>query len=167
MSAESAIHIRPARQGDAGLILSLIRDLASYEKLAHEVVATETDIDIQLFGAQPRAEALIAEYAGQAVGFALFFHNFSTFLGRPGLYLEDLFVKPEFRGKGFGKQLLAHLARLAVQRGCGRFEWAVLDWNTPAIQFYESLGAKIIAEWKINRMTGEALHKLAQAADTQ
>jgi GNAT superfamily N-acetyltransferase len=167
VSSNSSFHIRPARKGDAALILGLIRELAAYEKLSHEVVATEQDIETQLFGSQPHAEALIAEYAGRAVGFALFFHNFSTFLGRPGLYLEDLFVKPEFRGKGFGKKLLAHLAQLALQRGCGRFEWAVLDWNTPAIRFYESLGAKIIDEWKINRMTGEALRKLAQAAETQ
>lgn len=167
MSADSSFQIRAARQGDAALILGLIRALAAYEKLSHEVVATEHDIDTQLFGAHPHAEALIAEYGGEAIGFALFFHNFSTFLGRPGLYLEDLFVKPEFRGKGFGKQLLARLARLAVDRGCGRFEWAVLDWNTPAIRFYESLGAKIIGEWKINRMTGDALHQLAQTAESQ
>ncbi|MGH7487114.1 MAG: GNAT family N-acetyltransferase [bacterium] len=167
MSADSAFHIRAARQGDAGIILGLIKELAAYEKLAHEVVATEQDIDAQLFGAHPHAEALVAEYSGKAVGFALFFHNFSTFLGRPGLYLEDLYVKPEFRGRGFGKRLLAHLAQLAVQRDCGRFEWAVLDWNTPAIRFYESLGAKIVDEWKINRMTGDALRKLAQTAETQ
>ena len=164
MAAEAAdFKIRAARKGDAGVIMELIRDLAAYEKLAHEVVATEKDIDTQLFGPHPHAEALLAEYQGQPVGFALFFHNFSTFLGRPGLYLEDLFVKPEFRGRGFGKQLLATLARIAVERGCGRFEWAVLDWNTPAIRFYESLGAKIISEWKINRVTGNALHKLAES----
>lgn len=162
MSADSSLRIRAARKGDAALILGLIRELAAYEKLAHEVVATETDIDTQLFGARPHAEAVIAEHDDAAIGFALFFHNFSTFLGRPGLYLEDLYVKPEYRGRGFGKRLLAHLARLAVDRGCGRFEWAVLDWNTPAIRFYESLGAKIIGEWKINRMSGEALQKLAQ-----
>ncbi|MGH8398913.1 MAG: GNAT family N-acetyltransferase [Gammaproteobacteria bacterium] len=149
------------------LILGFIRELAEYEKLAHEVVATESDIEAQLFGAHPRAECIIAEYDKRAVGFALFFHNFSTFLGKPGLYLEDLYVKPEFRGKGFGRKMLASLARLAVQRGCGRFEWAVLDWNKPAIRFYESLGAKIIDEWKINRMTGEALIKLAAEAENQ
>lgn len=167
MSSTTRFHIRAAHKGDAATILGLIRELADYEKLSHEVVATEHDIDTQLFGPQPHAEALLAEHDGQAVGFALFFHNFSTFLGRPGLYLEDLYVKPDFRGKGLGKQLLAHLARLAVQRGCGRFEWAVLDWNTPAIRFYESLGAKIIEEWKINRVTGVALHNLAQLADAQ
>ncbi|MGH8403454.1 MAG: GNAT family N-acetyltransferase, partial [Gammaproteobacteria bacterium] len=133
--------------------------------LIHEVVATESDIETQLFGARPMAECIIAEYNKQPVGFALFFHNFSTFLGRPGLYLEDLVVKPEFRGKGFGRKILAWLAKLAVQRDCGRFEWAVLDWNTPAIRFYESLGAKIIDEWKINRVTGEALAKLAAEAE--
>jgi GNAT superfamily N-acetyltransferase len=167
MSPDSVFRIRAARQGDAGTILGLIKELATYEKLAHEVIATEQDIDVQLFGAHPHAEALVAECSGKAVGFALFFHNFSTFLGRPGLYLEDLYVKPEFRGRGFGKRLLAHLARLAVQRDCGRFEWAVLDWNTSAIRFYESLGAKIVDEWKINRMTGDALRKLAQTAGTQ
>lgn len=167
MPSDLPLHIRPARKGDAALVLGLIRDLAAYEKLSHEVVATEQDIDAQLFGAQPRAEAVIAEYNGQPVGFALFFHNFSTFLARPGLYLEDLYVKPEFRGKGFGRKLLAHLAKLAVERGCGRFEWAVLDWNTPAIRFYESLGAKIVDEWKINRLTGDALRKLAQTAAAQ
>jgi GNAT superfamily N-acetyltransferase len=164
--SDSLFHIRAARKGDAASILVLIKELAAYEKLAHEVIATEQDIDKQLFGTHPHAEALVAEYAGKPVGFALFFHNFSTFLGRPGLYLEDLYVKPEFRGRGFGKKLLAHLAKLALQRGCGRFEWAVLDWNTPAIRFYESLGAKIVDEWKINRMTGEALRKLAQNAES-
>lgn len=166
-SDKTGFSIRSARRGDAPVILGLIRDLADYEKLAHEVVATEQDIDTQLFGDRPHAEALLAELDGQPVGFALFFHNFSTFLGRPGIYLEDLFVKPEYRGRGFGKQLLAQLAKVAVERGCGRFEWAVLDWNTPAIQFYESLGAKIIDEWKINRVTGEALQKLAQLAESQ
>ncbi|MGA9852252.1 MAG: GNAT family N-acetyltransferase [Gammaproteobacteria bacterium] len=156
--------IRHARHGDAALILGFIRELAEYEKLAHEVVATDKDIETNLFGAQPRAECIIAEHAKQPVGFALFFHNFSTFLGRPGLYLEDLYVKPEFRGKGFGRRMLAWLARFAVQHDCGRFEWAVLDWNAPAIRFYESLGAKIIDEWKINRVTGDALSKLAAEA---
>jgi len=166
MAADTTdFRIRGARKGDAPVIMQLIRDLAEYEKLAHEVVATELDIDTQLFGAHPHAEALLAEFQDEPVGFALFFHNFSTFLGRPGLYLEDLFVKPDYRGRGFGKQLLATLARIAVERGCGRFEWAVLDWNTPAIRFYESLGAKIISEWKINRVTGDALNELAKLAE--
>ncbi|HEX5340540.1 MAG TPA: GNAT family N-acetyltransferase [Gammaproteobacteria bacterium] len=167
MSPDSVFRIRAARNGDAGTILGLIKELAAYEKLSHEVVATEQGIDTQLFGSQPHAEALIAEHRDSAIGFALFFHNFSTFLGRPGLYLEDLYVKPEFRGHGYGRKLLAYLAQLAVQRGCGRLEWAVLDWNTPAIRFYESLGAKILDEWKINRLTGEALRSLAQSEDTQ
>ncbi|MGH8282426.1 MAG: GNAT family N-acetyltransferase [Gammaproteobacteria bacterium] len=161
MSPDTDLHIRYATQEDAAQILGFIRELAKYEKLAHEVMATEKDIEANLFGTQPKAECIIAEYNKQPVGFALFFHSFSTFLGRPGLYLEDLYVKPEFRGKGFGRKMLAWLAKLAVQRGCGRFEWVVLDWNTSAIRFYESLGAKIVDEWKINRMTGEALTKLA------
>ncbi|MGH8280594.1 MAG: GNAT family N-acetyltransferase [Gammaproteobacteria bacterium] len=165
MSSKSGnFHIRHAKQDDAALILDFIRELAEYEKLIHEVVATKKDIETNLFSAKPKAECIIAEYNEQPVGFALFFHNFSTFLGRPGLYLEDLYVKPEFRGKGFGRKMLVWLAKLAVQRDCGRFEWAVLDWNTPAIRFYESLGAKIIDEWKINRVTGEALAKLAAEA---
>lgn len=164
-AATAGFRIRRARKGDAPVIMQLIRDLADYEKLAQDVVATEQDIDAQLFGPHPHAEALLAEYQGKPAGFALFFHNFSTFLGRPGLYLEDLFVKPDFRGRGIGKQLLATLARIAMERGCGRFEWAVLDWNTPAIRFYESLGAKIHSEWKINRVTGDALQKLAQLAE--
>lgn len=152
--------IRPATAGDVAQILRLIRALADYEKLAHEVVATEAALRQTLFGARPAAEVLLAEEAGRPVGLALFFQNYSTFLARPGVYLEDLFVEPEFRGQGIGKALLAAVARLAVQRGCGRFEWAVLDWNAPAIEFYRSLGAKPLNDWTLFRVTGEALAKL-------
>ncbi|HEY4127405.1 MAG TPA: GNAT family N-acetyltransferase [Gammaproteobacteria bacterium] len=153
--------IRPAAPADVSLILSLIRELADYEKLAHEVQATEADLKTALFGARPHAECVIAELGGKPAGFALFFHNFSTFLAKPGIYLEDLYVKPELRGKGVGRALLAHLASLALRRGCGRFEWAVLDWNEPAIGFYKSLGANMMEDWKINRLAGKALEKLA------
>ena len=161
MTHSNTPDIRPAQPDDVSLILALIRDLARYEKLEHEVVATEEQLHRALFGEHPAAEALIARHEGAPAGFALFVHNFSTFLGRSGLYLEDLFVKPEFRGHGIGKALLQHLARLAVQRGCGRFEWAVLDWNRPARDFYEGLGAKPMSDWIIHRVTGEALVKLA------
>jgi GNAT superfamily N-acetyltransferase len=157
--------IRPASEADIPLILGFIRELAEYEKLLHEVKATEADLKQQLFGARPHAECVIAELGGKPAGFALFFHNFSTFLAKPGLYLEDLYVKPELRGKGVGKKLLAHLASLALRRGCGRFEWAVLDWNKPAIDFYQSLGAEMMESWKINRLTGAALKRLAAEED--
>lgn len=155
------LNIRYAREDDTPLILRLIRELAEYEKLAHEVVATETQLHDNLFGARPQAEVIIAEWNGEPAGFALFFHNFSTFRGKHGLYLEDLFVRPAFRGKRIGRGLLQHLARIAVERDCGRFEWAVLDWNTPARNFYVSLGAKPVPEWDIFRVTGEALQRLA------
>lgn len=158
------IHIRPAIRSDAALIAALIHELADYEKLRHECHATAENIGESLFGARPRAECVIAGLDGHAVGFALFFHNYSTFLAKPGLYLEDLFVRPEARGHGVGKALLAHLAQLAVQRGCGRFEWSVLDWNAPAIAFYESLGARAQSEWSIYRVTGDALAQLAHQA---
>jgi len=160
----TALRIRNATPSDVSLILGFIRELAEYEKLAHEVVATEADLRQSLFGARPAAECLIAESGGKPAGFALFFHNFSTFLGKPGLYLEDLYVKPELRGQGVGRKLLAHLARLAVSRGCGRFEWAVLDWNEPAIRFYQGLGARMLQDWRVNRVTGDALVKLAAEA---
>src|SRR5215472_13790836 len=156
-----SVRIRSATAADTALILRFIRELAEYEKLAHEVVATEAGLRAALFGPRPAAECLIAEFQGEPAGFALFFHNFSTFLGKAGLYLEDLYVKPELRGKGVGKKLLAHLARLTLSRGCGRFEWAVLDWNEPAIRFYRSIGARMLDDWRINRVTGEALEKLA------
>ncbi len=153
--------IREATEGDVPLILSLIRELAEYERLAHEVVATEGSLRETLFGGRPYAEVLIAEHEGRAAGFALFFHNFSTFLGRPGIYLEDLYVKPEFRGAGIGKKLLARLAKLEKERGCGRLEWWVLDWNEPSIGFYKRLGAVPMDDWTVYRVTGEALEDLA------
>ena len=154
--------LRRATRADVPEILRLIRALAEYEKLASDVVASEAGLAETLFGARPAAEVLLAEVDGRAVGLALFFQNYSTFLGKPGIYLEDLFVEPAFRGRGLGKQLLQAIARLAVERGCGRFEWAVLDWNEPAIGFYKSLGAKPMADWTVMRLTGEALKKLAQ-----
>jgi GNAT superfamily N-acetyltransferase len=156
--------IRPATPADVPTIARLIRDLAEYERLSHEVVATEAELRATLFGSRPGAEVLIASLAGEPVGFALFFHNYSTFLGQRGLYLEDLFVKPEWRHRGVGRRLLAHLARVAVERQCGRFEWAVLDWNDPAIRFYRSLGAQPLDDWTVFRVTGEALAALAASA---
>lgn len=153
--------IRPATEDDVPIILSLIRELAEYERLSHEVVATEGLLRESLFGEQRGAEVLIACCKGAPAGFALFFHSFSTFLGRPGIYLEDLYVKPKFRGRGIGRALWAHLARLAKERGCGRLEWAVLDWNEPAIKLYKSIGAVPMDEWTVYRVTGEALETLA------
>ena len=155
------VQLRPATREDIGQILSFIRELAEYEKLAHEAVADEATLATQLFGDHPAAEVVIAEVDGQPAGFALFFHNFSTFLGQRGLYLEDLFVRPQFRGLGLGKRLMIHLAKLAVERDCGRFEWSVLDWNTPAIDFYRELGASPLDEWTVQRVTGDALKALA------
>lgn len=153
--------IRLATQADVPLILKFIQDLAEYEKLADQVVATEEKLIETLFSVKPAAEVVIAESAGQPAGFALFFHNYSTFLAKPGLYLEDLFVLPEFRGQGLGKLLLTYLAKLAVDRGCGRFEWSVLDWNQPAIDFYQAQGAVLLHDWRINRVTGDKLIALA------
>lgn len=153
--------IRLATAGDSALILSFIQGLAEYEKMADQVVATEEKLRATLFGEKAAAEVVIAEYQGQPAGFALFFHNYSTFLAQPGLYLEDLFVLPAFRGKGLGKLLLSYLAKLAVERGCGRFEWSVLDWNQPAIDFYQSQGAKLMHDWRITRLTGSELTALA------
>jgi GNAT superfamily N-acetyltransferase len=161
MTQSNRIAISDATPADTGLILSLIRELAEYEKLAHAVAATEADIARALFAEKPAAQAIIARVDGAPAGFALFFTNFSTFLGKPGLYLEDLFVRPAWRGQGIGKELLVHLARLARARGYGRFEWAVLDWNEPALKFYRSLGAEAKAEWVIHRIAGEALDNLA------
>ena len=161
-STSGRLRIRPAGEGDAGLVLAFIRRLAEYERLAHEVVATEEGLRHWLFGPRAYAEVVIAEWDGAPAGFALFFHNFSTFLGRRGLYLEDLFVRPEWRGRGAGRALLTHLAKIAAERKCGRFEWAVLDWNEPAIKFYKSLGAKPMDEWTVFRVTGDALSTLAE-----
>ena len=153
--------IREAVEADIPLILTLIRALAVYEKLEHKVVATEEVLRDSLFGAHPYAETLIAEDDGKPVGFALFFHNFSTFIGRPGIYLEDLFVNPEARGRGYGKALLARLAAIAKERNCGRLEWSVLDWNEPSINFYKGLGAVPLDDWTMFRVTGGALDALA------
>ena len=157
------LNIRTATEADFPLILQFIRDLAEYERLAHACVATEESVRETLFGARPYAEVIIAEYAGAPAGFALFFHNYSTFLARPGIYLEDLYVRPELRGHGIGKALLARLASLAMERKCGRLEWAVLNWNESAIRFYRSLGAEPQTEWTVYRVTGEALERLASA----
>jgi len=151
------VHIRPAAEADAPVILGFIRALADYEKLAHACVATTETLVETLFGPRPYAEVLIAEWNGAPAGFALYFHNYSTFLGRPGLYLEDLFVTPELRGKGIGKALFQRLAAMAVERGCGRLEWSVLDWNEPAIEFYRACGAVPLDDWTMFRLTGEAL----------
>ena len=153
--------IRSATERDVALILELIRGLAEYERLAQEVTATEDTLRRSLFGPSPGAEVVIAEAGGEPAGFALFFHNFSTFVGKRGIYLEDLFVKPAWRGKGVGRKLLVHLAQLAVQRDCGRVEWAVLDWNEPAIRFYRGLGAQPMQDWTVFRLAGDTLHQLA------
>ena len=161
MMTSSNFIIRAAAENDAAVILSLIKELAQYEHLSHEVEATGEDIRRSLFGDRPVADALIGEYQGVPVSFALFFYNFSTFLGKPGIYLEDLYVKPEYRSNGFGRRMLAHIARLAKERNCGRFEWSVLDWNKPAIRTYDRLKARPMKEWILYRLTGEALNKLA------
>jgi len=155
------LSIRFATEDDVPLILHFIRELADYERLAHEVVATEESVRETLFGARRYAEVIIAEAAGEPVGFALFFHNYSTFLARPGIYLEDLYVRRDLRGRGYGKALLSHLAKIAKERNCGRLEWAVLNWNEPAIRFYRSLGAMPMDHWTVYRVTGETLDKLA------
>ncbi|HEU0307540.1 MAG TPA: GNAT family N-acetyltransferase [Lysobacter sp.] len=155
------VTLRLATRDDVPLILDFIRELADYEREPGAVQADEALLTANLFGTQPGAEVVIAEADGQPAGFALFFHNFSTWLGRRGLYLEDLFVRPQFRGRGVGEVLMAYLAKLALERGCGRFEWAVLDWNTPAIDFYRRLGAAGMDEWTVQRVTGDALRALA------
>lgn len=164
--ANSLLTIRAARPEDAALVFEFIRGIAEYEKLTHELVATEQDIRAALSGDQPRVEVLLADWAGQPAAFALFFHNFSTFVGRRGLYLEDLYVKPEFRAKGIGKRLLLELVRLARDRKCGRMEWVALDWNQPAIDFYDKLGAKQLNEWIMFRLSENQIQKLALDAAT-
>lgn len=163
--AASDFRIEWATERDVPAILVLIKGLAEYEKLAHEVTATEEDLRASLFRGRPSAEVLLARAGGETVGFALFFRNYSTFLGRPGIYLEDLFVVPQQRGHGYGRRLLASLARVAVERGCGRLEWSVLDWNEPAIRFYTSLQARPMDEWTVYRLTGEALERVGAGGD--
>jgi GNAT superfamily N-acetyltransferase len=156
------LRLRSAEAGDLPLILAFVRELAEYEHLSHLVTATEEGLRESLFGARPGAEVVLAFEGDEPAGFAVFFHNFSTFLGVRGLWLEDLFVRPAFRGRGYGKALLLHVARIACERGCGRFEWAVLDWNEPSIRFYKSLGAQPLDDWTIMRVTGQALQDLAR-----
>src|SRR3989454_12460097 len=163
MKAVADFKIRPARIEDVPIILQLIRDLATYERAPHEVTATEQQLVDVLFGERPAAEVLLVFEEESPVGFAVYFYNFSTWLGRPGLYLEDLFVKPEKRGKGYGRALLIELAEIARNRGCGRMEWAVLDWNEPAIKFYRALGAKAMHEWTVFRLTREGIASLADS----
>jgi GNAT superfamily N-acetyltransferase len=160
--AKEGLRIERATPGDVPLILRLIKDLAEYERMSGDVIATEDGLRQTLFGPRPSAEVVIAYAGSEPAGFALFFHNYSTFLGKPGLYLEDLFVVPAYRGRGYGKALLQHLATLAVERGCGRFEWSVLDWNEPAIGFYKKLGATPMDAGKIFRVTGDALRNLGK-----
>jgi GNAT superfamily N-acetyltransferase len=159
--AEHEFRIDPATERDVPIILKLIKGLAEYERLSHEVVATEEGLRESLFGARRVAEVLIGYAGTEPVGFAVFFHNYSTFLGRPGIYLEDIFVLPEWRRRGLGGRMLGRVAQLAVERGCGRLEWSVLDWNVPAINFYKKLGARAMDEWTVYRVAGEALNNLA------
>lgn len=155
------LSLRLATANDVPQILQFIQALAEYEKLSDQVVANEEKLQATLFGDKPFAEVVVADYQGQAAGFALFFHNYSTFLAKPGMYLEDLFVDPSLRGKGIGKALITFLAKMAVERDCGRLEWSVLDWNQPAIDFYQSLGAVMLHDWRINRVTGDTLANMA------
>ena len=165
-TSQPGVRLRFAHREDTPLVLEFIRELAGYEQLAHQVVADEDTLADSLFGEQPAAEVVIAEVDGEPAAFALFFHNYSTFLGRRGLYLEDLFVRPRFRGEGLGRLLMSFLARLALERGCGRFEWWVLDWNSDAIRFYRDLGATGMDEWTVQRIAGDALRQLAGQFDT-
>ena len=160
---DGSLAIRPAPPGEASLVFQFVRELAEYEKLEHEVQATEAMIDAALFGEQPRVFCDIAEWDGEPVGFAVWFLNFSTFSGRPGIYLEDIFVRPAFRGRGVGKALMVHLARKCVENGWARLQWSVLDWNTPSIEFYKSLGGVLLDEWTVVRVSGDALTRLAKA----
>jgi len=165
MTAVTHFSIRPAEPADVTHIHSMIVELAVFEKLEHMVVATEELLHEGLFGTRPACEAIVGEENGEVVAFALFFHNFSTFLTKKGLYLEDLYVRQSHRGKGYGTQLLSRLAQLALERNCGRFEWSVLDWNEPAIGFYQTMGAEILPDWRVCRVTGKALDQLARRAD--
>ncbi len=167
MSSSTRLQIDPAQPADAALIVALVRELAAYERLLDDVVITPEDVHRDLFGQRPYAEAVIARIEGEPVGFALWFHNYSTFAGRPGLYLEDLFVRPAFRGRGYGEALLRHLARVALERGCARFEWSVLDWNEPALAFYRKLGAVGMDGWTVHRVSGETLAALAAPAEDE
>ena len=159
-----SLTIRSARRGEAGLVLGFVRELAEYEKLTHEMEATEAMIDAALFCEGARVACDIAEWNGEPVGFAFWFLNFSTFSGRPGIYLEDIFVRPAFRGRGIGKALMVHLARKCLENGWGHFQWVVLDWNTPSIEFYKSLGGVMLDEWTGVRVSGDALARLARAS---
>ncbi len=161
VTTAGTLRIERATERDVPLILRLIKELAEYERKSDDVIASEEGLRRTLFGAHPAAEVVVGYAGAEPAGFALFFHNYSTFLGKPGLYLEDLFAVPKFRGRGYGKALLVHLAKLAVERDCGRFEWSVLDWNEPAIGSYKKLGATPMDAWKIMRVTGDALHRLA------
>ncbi|NJL69656.1 GNAT family N-acetyltransferase [Candidatus Gracilibacteria bacterium] len=161
----SEVILRPAVLADAPVLFDLIKALAEYEKLSHAVTGSVADLEQHLFGPRPFAEAILAELDGQAVGWALFFYNYSTFLTKPGIYLEDLFVLPEFRGRGIGKSLIVYLAKLAVERDCGRLEWSVLDWNELAIGFYKRMGADVLPDWRICRVAGESLASLASGSD--
>jgi GNAT superfamily N-acetyltransferase len=157
------LNIRPATSADISLIVSLVRELAEFERLAHEVVATEADFAANLFGPVPKAHAVIAEIDREPAGFGLYFYNFSTFLGRPGLYIEDVYVRPEFRRHGLGRAIFKYLAQKAVAENCGRMEWWVLDWNEPAILFYRGMGAVAMDEWTVQRLTGDALRAIAES----
>jgi GNAT superfamily N-acetyltransferase len=161
IASPEELRIEPAQKQDVPEILGLIRELAEYEKLLHEVEATEQDLVDSLFGAHPVAEALMLRWSGEPAGYSIFFHNFSTFLGRPGLYVEDIYVRPQFRRKGIARAVFGYLANLAVQRRCGRLEWAVLDWNELGKGFYQSLGAELLPDWRIMRLTGQGLTELA------
>ena len=161
MVEKQEFQIRPATEADVPVLLRLIRSLAEYEKLSHEVVATEAALRVALFGARPSAEAVLGFAGGEPTGFAVFFQTFSTFLGVPGIYLEDIFIEPPWRGRGFGKRLMAHVAATAVARGCGRLEWAVLNWNEPAINFYRGMGAQPRDAWTVYRLDGAGLNRLA------
>ncbi|MDJ0555697.1 MAG: GNAT family N-acetyltransferase [Microcoleaceae cyanobacterium MO_207.B10] len=160
------LNLRPATSADVAVLFELIKALAEYEKLSHAVTGNAASLEAHLFGDIPYAEAIIAEVASQPVGFSLFFHNYSTFLTQPGIYIEDLFVLPEYRGQGIGKKLVTYVAQLAISRNCGRLEWSVLDWNEPAIGFYKRIGASILDEWRICRVTGDSLSSLASGLES-